>query len=146
MTKGGSTMASNTTDIVAYDPAMFPNLLDQDPQAVKDRFTKRFAAANSMEDLFSVLQGTSSKDMVGRKVRITGVSWAPYESEHGVIPLAVCDAVDLDTGEVTEFATTGDMLVKFIRRAELIDAIPFEVRITSKKTRNGFNALNFEPV
>jgi hypothetical protein len=32
----------------------------------------------------------------------------------------------------------------FIRRAELIGAIPFDAKIVGKKTANGQTALNFE--
>ena len=139
-------MADTSQDLIAYDPKMFPKLLDQDPEAVRARFAKRFANANSIDDLFDVLSGNTTKDLVGRSVRVTGVSWAPYESDRGIIPLAVCDAADLKTGEVLEFATTSESIVHFVRRAELIEAFPFDVKITSTKTRNGYNALNFERV
>lgn len=133
-------------EVVLYDRALFPNLIDQDPEAVSARFAERFKAAKSVDDLFGVLDGNSSKDMVGRKVRIDRVAWAPYESERGVIPNAICSGADLDSGEVIEFATTSQMLTMFIRRAEIINALPIKVRITSKKTRSGQTALNFERV
>lgn len=137
-------MMTDSTELGAYDHALFPTLLDQDPEAVRVRFAQRFAAAESMEDLFAVLQGTTSKDMVGRAVSIRSVQWAPFESDRGVIPLAICDAADVHTGEAFEFATTSEMLTMFIRRAEIIKALPFGARITAKKTRSGNIALNFE--
>ena len=137
-------MSTASTEVVAYDPALFPKILDQDPQEVQARFAKRFAAAKTIDDLFSVLEGNTANTLVGRSLKITGVAWAPYESDRGVIPLAVCEAADLKTGEVLEFATTSDQMVLFIRQAEIIGAIPFDAKIASKKTRNGFNALNFE--
>jgi len=135
-------MADNT-EVVLYDQALFPTLLDQDPEEVSARFTERFMRAESLDDLFNVLEGNSSKDMIGRTVKIEKVAWAPYESDRGVIPNAICTGVDMDSGEVIEFATTGDMLVKFIRRAELIGQLPFTATITGKKTRRGRTALNF---
>lgn len=135
---------AESTELVTYDTTLFPKLLDQDPQAVRERFAARFSQAESVEDLFAVLQGTTSKDMVGRSITIRAVHWAPFESDRGIIPLAVCDAVDVQTGELFEFATTSEMLTMFIRRAELIKALPFGARITSKKTRSGNTALNFE--
>jgi hypothetical protein len=134
----------DSTGLVAYDTQMFPNLLDQDPEAVRERFARRFAAAEDIDDLFGVLQGSTSKDMVGRALTINSVAWAPFESDRGVIPLAVCDAVDIHTDEVVEFATTSEALVLFIRKAELIGAMPFSVRVVAKKTRSGNTALNFE--
>lgn len=131
-------------EVVLYDRDLFPQLLDQDPLEVRKRFAARFSRAETIDDLFAVLEGSTSKDMVGRVLQIRGVQWAPYESDRGIIPLAVCDAADLRTGEVIEFATTGEMLCMFIRRAELVGALPFEARVTSKRTRSGQTALNFE--
>lgn len=133
-------------ELVLYDTALFPNLLDQDPEAVAARFAERFKRAESLDDLFNVLEGNSTKDMVGAKVQVDSVAWAPYESERGIIPNAICQGVNLDTGEVIEFATTSQMLTLFIRRAELIKALPFRARITATKTRSGQTALNFERV
>jgi len=72
------------------------------------------------------------------------VQWAPYESDRGTIPLAICDAVNVGTGEMIEFATTSGMLTLFLRQAQLVDALPFKARITEKVTRSGQKALNFE--
>jgi len=130
--------------VVLYDRSLFPALIDQDPRAVQARFAARFAKAETIEDLFGVLKGTSSQDLVGRTVEIISVEWAPYESDDGIIPLAVCNAVDVATGEVQEFATTAASLTVFIRRAEVIGAMPFRARITEKLTRSGQKALNFE--
>jgi hypothetical protein len=137
-------MTTQETGLVAYDTAVFPDLLDQDPDAVRQRFAARFAKAETLDDLFSVLEGTLSKDLIGHTLQIRKVSWAPFESDRGIIPLAVCEAIDQGTGEVTEFATTGESLVLFIRQAELINEIPFTARIAGKKTRSGMTALNFE--
>lgn len=131
-------------EIVLYDQGMFPMLREQDPLEVQKRFAARFERAETMEDLFGVLEGTSSQDLVGHTVEIRGVQWAPYESDQGTIPLAICDAVDVSTGEVAEFATTSGMLVLFIRKAELIGGLPFKARIAEKLTRSGQKALNFE--
>lgn len=135
-----------STDLVQYDQALFPTLLDQDPEAVRERFARRFMAAETLQDLFDVLGGNTSKDLVGKRVQISAVAWAPYESDRGIIPLAICTAADVETGEVLEFATTSEALTMFIRRAELIGALPFNARIAAKKTRSGQTALNFEPV
>lgn len=135
-----------TGEIVLYDTALFPALLDQDPAEVQARFARRFVAAETLDDLFDVLEGNNSKGMVGRRVQVDSVNWAPYESDQGVIPLAIVTAIDLDSGEVIEFATTSGMLVLFIRRAEIIGQLGFQARVTEKVTRSGRKALNFERV
>lgn len=137
--------ASKSTDVaVAYDQATFPDLLNQDPEEVRKRFAARFMKAESLEDLFRVLEGNVSRDLVGRTLEVRGVSWAPYESDRGVIPLAVCEAVDISTGESVEFATTSEALTMFVRRAQLLEQLPFRARIAEKLTRSGQTALNFE--
>lgn len=140
----GDEIVNASAAVELYNRDLFPTLLDQDPEEVRARFAARFMRAETIEDLFDVLEGSTSKDMIGRSVQIRAVAWAPYESDRGIIPLAVCDAADLKTGEVIEFATTGEMLCMFIRRAELVGALPFEARITGKRTRSGQTALNFE--
>lgn len=133
-------------EVLAYDPNLFGELLSVDPESVMERFAQRFMAAETIEDLFDALEGNLSRSLVGHKVRISSVAWAPYQSDRGTIPLAICQAVDLTTGEETEFATTAGVLTMFIRRAELIGAIPFDAKIVGKKTSNGQAALNFERV
>ena len=70
---------------------------------------QRFARAETIDDLFDVLEGNTSKTLVGTKLRLESVQWAPYESDRGVIPNAICKAVNLSTGEEFEFATTSSM-------------------------------------
>ena len=132
--------------VVAYDHALFPELLSTDPGDVMGRFAERFQKAETLDDLFDALEGNLSRSLIGHKVRIDSVQWAPYQSDRGVVPLAICQAVDLTTGEETEFATTGGVLTMFIRRAELIGAIPFDAKIVGKRTAGGQTALNFERV
>ncbi|MGH2876216.1 MAG: hypothetical protein ACRDLV_08200, partial [Solirubrobacteraceae bacterium] len=120
--------AAVSGEIVLYDTQVFPMLRQQDPLEVQARFAARFSKAQSLEDLFGVLEGTSSQDLVGRVVEIRAVAWAPYESDKGVIPLAICEAVNASTGEILEFATTSQMLTLFLRQAELIGALPFQAR------------------
>jgi len=116
------------------------------PEAILQRMGERYNSAETIDDLFAALEGKSSDAMVGRKFRFLGVSWSPYQADSGIIPLATCDVIDLDTGEQTEFVTTAYMLVRFIRRAIQIGAMPFEARIVGKKTNSGQTALNFERV
>lgn len=137
-------MTRQSTEVVAYDPQLFPVLATQDPEEVVRRFAARFAGAETLDDLFGALEGNTSLALVGHVLEVKAVRWLPYESDRGVIPLAVCDAVDIATGEVIEFATTSMVLTMFIRRAELIDALPFVAKIASKTTRSGQRALNFE--
>lgn len=119
---------------------------DADPEAIAERMAKRVRGAGSMDELFDSLTGKASDQMVGRAFEFVSVAWQPFQAERGVIPLAVCEVIDLATGEQTEFVTTGGMLVQFLRQAQLLDGYPFRARITEKVTRSGQKALNFERV
>lgn len=133
-----------TTEVVAYDQAKFPMLREVDPEAVQARMAAQIFKAETIDDLFGTLNGTLSRDLIGTAIDVRGVEWQPYESDRGIIPLAVVSAVKIETGELVEFATTSTMLVAFLRQAELIEALPFATRIVGKKTKSGNMALNFE--
>lgn len=133
-------------EVVAYDPSVFPDLTERDPAAMEARMARRFEHAGTIDDLFGALEGRTSQDMVGRVLEIRAVEWWPYQSDRGTIPMAVCDAVDVQTGEVVEFPTTSMALTAFIKRAEVIGALPFTARVVKRQTRSGQTALNFERV
>lgn len=116
------------------------------PETTLARMGARYDKADTLDDLFDALEGSTSKMLVGRKFNFLRVSWQPYESDKGVIPQAVCEVVDLDSGEDDEFVTTAYMLVRFLRRAQVIGALPFAARIVAKRTKRGQTALNFERV
>jgi hypothetical protein len=126
--------------------ANFPAIRAVDPEAVIERMAQRIRSADSLDALFDSLTGNSSDALVGKSFSFTDVEWQPYESNRGIIPQAIVTAVDLDTGEQTEFVTTAGMLVEFLRRAEVIGAYPFSARIVEKTTKSGNKALNFERV
>ena len=124
----------------------FPELRDVDPEAVAERMAARVRQAETLDDLFDSLTGQSSDSLAGKSFEFRDVAWQPYRSQRGIIPLAVCDAVDLSTGEVREFVTTAKMLVTFLRRAQQLGVYPFKARIVEKVTTSGQKALNFERV
>ena len=124
--------------------ALFPELLSTDPESTLwaalptgSRRPRRSTTCSTPWRATS--PGPSSATRSG-STRCSGRPTSPT----GVVPLAICQAVDLTTGEETEFATTGGVLTMFIRRAELIGAIPFDAKIVGKKTASGQTALNFE--
>lgn len=137
---------ATSADVVLYDQNLFPDLRWADPQDMGRKFGERFDRAESVDDLFNVLEGNSTQNMVGRKVKVLDVAFQAFQSDQGVIPNGICQAVDLATGEAIEFATTSIMCTAFLRKAQLLGLLPLEVRIVEKQTRNGNKALNFERV
>lgn len=146
MSKEVEVVDATTTDVVLYDPNLFPELKWADPLDAEKRFAARFDRAENLDDLFNVLEGKNTQNMIGRRVEIREVEWQAYQADQGVIPNGICLAVDIDSGEVLEFATTSGMCTKFIRKAELLGLLPVKVKIVEKTTKDGNRALNFERV
>lgn len=117
-----------------------------DAGSVTKRLEARYDRAENLDDLFDALDGSSSQDLVGRKFSFLDVSWQRYDSDRGAIPQAVCQVVDLSSGEEDEFVTTGGMLVRFLANAKRLNVFPFDARIVEKTTKRGNKALNFERV
>jgi hypothetical protein len=134
------------TGVLENLKAAFPNIAENDSNEASARIASRMLKAESVDDLFDVLDGNSSDKLVGKSLTINGVTWQLYKSDRGDIPQAVVDAVDKATGEVLEFVTTGGMLVYFLRRVEMLGKFPFDAKITEKTTKRGNKALNFERV
>jgi hypothetical protein len=133
-------------DVVLYDHRLFGELKWQDPQDMGRKLGERMNRAKSLDDLFGVLEGSSTKNMIGRKVEILEVDFYAYQADEGVIPNGICQAVDIDTGEVLEFATTSGFCTAFLKKAQLLELFPVKVKITETLTRSGQKAINFEKV
>ena len=146
MTDKAEVIDATAADLVLYDTGLFPDLRWQDPQDMGRKFGARFDRAGSLDDLFDVLQGNSTKNMVGRRVEVQEVDFYAYQGDNGVIPNGICQAVDIDSGEIIEFATTSAMCTAFLRKAQLLDLLPVRVKIVEKLTKGGQKALNFERV
>lgn len=131
-------------DVVLYDHALFGELKWQDPQDMGVKLGERMNRAQSLSDLWGALKGNSTQTMIGRKLEILDVDFYAYQADDGVIPNAICQAVDLDTGEILEFATTSGFCTAFLRKAQLLDLLPVKVKITETLTKGGNKAINFE--
>lgn len=130
--------------VIASLAEQFPNMAEETPEDTIARMAKRMLAADTVEARFDALSGNSSDKLVGKSFEFNGVTWQTYKSDRGQIPQAVCNVVDMATGEATEFVTTATMLVFFLRGTELHGQFPFKARIVEKTTARGNKALNFE--
>jgi hypothetical protein len=133
-------------EVELYDRQLFGNLISQDPEAVMARFAEQFMAAKTVEEVFAVLDGNSATRLYGEVVEIRSVAWAPYQTEDGVIPNAIIEAVNMHTGEQVQFSNTGRLSNMQLRRVELIGGLPLKVRVVGKRTAGGQTATNFELV
>lgn len=130
--------------MVLYDVTLFGQLKWQDPQDMGRKIGERMNRATSVDELFTVLEGSNTQGLIGRKVEILGADFYAYQSEEGVIPNAICQAADIATGEVLEFATTSGFCTAFLRKVQLLNGFPVQVKVTETLTRSGQKAINFE--
>ena len=125
---------------------MWPDTVTTDPTVAQRQIVNRLLAAETVDALFDAMGGQTSDADVGKSFEFVNVEWQAYQADNGVIPLAKCDVVDLSSGEKRGFVTTAVSLTAFIRRVEMLNAFPFRARVTGKRTRSGYTALNFEKV
>jgi hypothetical protein len=130
-------------ELEVYSPALMAMCEQQDPAKVLRRFAERFEKAENIDDLFGALEGTNSQALIGRQIEVRDVAWAPYQSDHGPIPLAIVQAFNLEDGTEFEFATTSGMLCLFLYKWQALKLKPFQAKIEGKKTNSGQTALNF---
>lgn len=142
-------MAKETVDVVPAEdvqPMAASEVgvtMVRDPARIAELMGGRLDRAETLDAMFDALEGQTSDQLVGRTFEVLSVEWDGYESDTGLIPLAIVTAVDKADGKPTEFATTGGMLTRFIRNAEVRGFLPFTARIVEKTTRSGQKALNF---
>lgn len=130
--------------VAVYPVELLQKVREQDPDKVLARMAARYAQAKTLDDLFEVMEGTLTKNIIGKTIRVVGVEWAPYDKEGKEGVLAVLQCADASTGEISEVATTAFQPLMFTYYAELLGQLPFEVRVTESKTRSGQTAINFE--
>lgn len=138
-----------TADVVAaeeIEPMAMSEIgitVQRDPTRIAALMAGRYEHADTLDAMFAVTEGNTSARLVGKTFEILSVEWDAFESDTGLIPLAIVDSVDKATGKREEWATTGGMLTRFIRAAEVKGFLPFTARIEEKLTRSGQKALNF---
>lgn len=96
--------------------------------------------ANDLDAIFAASEraGISFDDLVGQRVTLTGVRYAPsserFKAPFGVF--AIFDATDKDGGEIT-FTTGAGNVVSAGRAFELGGHYPVEVTLAKRQTGNG---------
>lgn len=114
-----------------------------DPETIAQAVVNRVMASETVEQMFDVWEGETSDKLVNRVFTILDAEWGWYDSETGPIPLAMVNAVNKETGEVTVFPTTSRNLTAFIFNAQERHLLPFTARIIGEHTRSGRTALRF---
>lgn len=136
------------TDLEPVNYAMLTDIISTpDPAKISMEMFKRVLEAPDLDKAFDVLEGKTSEDYKGKTFRFETVElewYQPKDKEHPV-PAAKCKAVDAN-GEVIDFWTSAGMLVSFLAKAKISNALPVTWKIVEITTAGGQKALNPERV
>jgi len=134
----------NLPDAVLAGDDRIPIDWNTDPLAVQRKIVDRIFKASNVDEVFGIYAGDSTASMANKTFNILEVSFTPYESEHGVIPMAHVDGLVGDTGEITSWRTSSTSIVAMLAKLHQLEAFPLLVRIVGSKTRGGFTAYHLE--
>jgi hypothetical protein len=134
----------NLPDAVLAGDDRIPIDWNTDPLAVQRKIVDRIFKASNVDEVFGIYAGDSTASMANKTFNILEVSFAPYESEHGVIPMAHVGGLVGDTGEITSWRTSSTSIVAMLAKLRQLEAFPLLVRIVGSKTRGGFTAYHLE--
>jgi hypothetical protein len=121
---------------------------EEDPEVVQRRIVERTLNAQTIDDIWDS-GTTAAKDIIDRPFKLHDVEFRNSEveaSEGGLPVFAVMHVAFLDTGE-TGIVTCGaaGVVTRLVKLIEF-DALPYDVKISAKKTRAGYTVMDLEPV
>ena len=134
----------NLPDAVLANDDRIPIDWNTDPLAVQHKIVDRIFKAQSIDEVFEVYAGDATSALANKVFTVLEVSFAPYESEHGVIPMAHVDGTLEGDGEITSWRTTSTSIVAMLAKLQQLQAFPLKVRIVGAKTRGNFTAYHLE--
>jgi len=134
----------NLPDAVLANDDRIPIDWNTDPLAVQHKIVDRIFKAQSIDEVFEVYAGDATSALANKVFTVLEVSFAPYESEHGVIPMAHVDGTLEGDGEITSWRTTSTSIVAMLAKLHQLEAFPLKVRIIAAKTQGGFKAYHLE--
>ena len=134
----------NLPDAVLANDDRIPIDWNTDPLAVQHKIVDRIFKAQSIDEVFEVYAGDATSALANKVFTVLEVSFAPYESEHGVIPMAHVDGTLEGDGEITSWRTTSTSIVAMLAKLQQLQAFPLKVRIVGSKTRGNFTAYHLE--
>jgi len=115
-----------------------------DPLAVQRKIVDQIFKATTVDQVFGIYAGDATASMENRVFNVLEVSFAPYESERGVIPMAHVDGLLEGTDEITSWRTTSTSIVAMLAKLHYLQAFTLKVRIVAAKTQGGFKAYHLE--
>lgn len=105
-------------------------------------FVAQALTAETLEEATATGELTSGRDTAGTRYRFLSATFADSDLDGSLPFYAVCDAVDVETGEVVKWACGGSRVVATLFQASRKDWFPFEAEIAAVNMGDGKNALN----
>jgi hypothetical protein len=136
--------ADNLPDSVLAGDDRIPIDWNTDPISVQRKIVDKILNAKTVDELFDVYAGDATSSLENKVFNILEVSFTPYESERGVIPMAHVDGVLEGQDEITSWRTTATSIVAMLAKLHQLEAFPLRVRIVSAKTSSGYKAFHLE--
>jgi|GEM_PF-2173570 len=105
-----------------------------------ERIVTALLDAETIDDLNAPWDGTSGRNLAGRRVTIRGVTQRPSQFSDGAGIFLVADAVDTKTGEATVFTTSAISVVIQLARCHQLGLFPViaDVVVAERPTDRGF--------
>ena len=134
----------NQPEAVLANDDRIPIDWNTDPLAVQRKIVDRIFKAQTVDEVFEVYAGDATAALENKVFNILEVSFAPYESERGVIPMAHVDGLLEGTDEITSWRSTSTSIGAMLAKLHQLEAFPLKVRIIAAKTQGGFKAYHLE--
>lgn len=143
---GTSLAPSDTAQVDTYPPelvaqvrelvAAIPDNSDSGAEAI----VAQLLAAETIDDLNAPWDGTSGRNLAGKRLTIRGISARPSSFEGGAGIFLVADAVDAKTGERAVFTTSALAPVIQLAQAYKRGLFPLlvEIVVAERPTARGF--------
>jgi len=113
-----------------------------------ERIITQLLDATSIDDLNAPWDGTSSRNLAGKRLTIRGITQRPSQFEDGAGIFLVADAVDAKTGEPAVFTTSAVSVVIQLARAWQLGLFPLiaDVVVAERPTERGFYPIHLRIV
>ena len=134
----------NLPDAVLANDDRIPIDWNTDPLAVQRKIVDKIFKASTVDEVFEVYAGDATAALENKVFNILEVSFSPYESEHGVIPMAHVDGLLEGTDEITSWRTTSTSIVAMLAKLHQLQAFPLKVRIVAAKSKGGYKPYHLE--
>lgn len=143
----GTSLAQNdTAEVAAYSPELVAKVrelvadIPDNSDSGAEAIVAQLLAAETIDDLNAPWDGTSGRNLAGKRLTVRGVSARPSSFEGGAGIFLVADAVDAKTGERAVFTTSALAVVIQLAQAHKRQMFPLlvEVVVAERPTARGF--------